>query len=176
MFIYWRGLIVIIVISVVFLMPALLLYYLGFEEGITWNRNAVETTCVITNTYIQTDAHPYNCNCTGTKSRRRCKTCYVNYYDGYIDVTYMADNTSFYKTFQVYSSFKDFAIIENNMINNYPNDGNITCYYNPDNPSDSKLNLIDASGFLVVFIILCVLSALILFGWLGYEYCQFRNK
>jgi hypothetical protein len=90
-----RGGIVGVVVAL-FLMSALLLWFLGYVNHADWNKKAVQSSCLIKDHQIVDDTCSYSCNChqtchstTDTQScSTTCSTCYYQCYEGMILVEY----------------------------------------------------------------------------------------
>lgn len=147
-----------IILSILCLMPALLLFLLGYEPRMTWNKTSIETECNVTSHVVEQSQCSESCNCrktcTGTTNSRHCsrhcQTCYYTCYDSYITVEYKDES---------FSTFRSMILIENDkrrmdkLVNNlnkkYPLYNEITCYYNVDDPNQVKLKLYNPVGYMV---------------------------
>lgn len=162
-----RAAIIIPVVLVGCLMPALLLYYLGFRDGSEWNNGSVSTECKITGHQVEDDTCPYTCMCTTgvTHMSLTCQICYYDCYNGYIDTTYNVDNISYTHTFRVISGDDSRNDVVNDLNKNYPIGTHIRCYYQEDDPIDIKRELIKIHIFHIFFILFCVLGGTTLLVW-----------
>lgn len=166
---------VVIIVSIICI-SALLLYFLGIQKDLTWNNNAVRTSCNILNHNIEKQIcwHAKVCP-TSTESyttmaesyqttTKLYQSCYSNCYDGYIKVEYVINEKKYDKLFQIYYKSDYFIYVSNGLDNNYPINSDITCYYNKYDHNDAGLSLIDITVNLVFFIIICCIAGSILIG------------
>ena len=165
----WRALII-FGMSAIFLVMALLFYFLGYVAGTDWDNNAIMTTCNITNNQVKEDQCPYDCNCDDSTTSTQCQTCYDPCYDGYITVAYTDQNENKYsETIEVYSDQDSEDYVRNNLEKNYPVDSTVTCYYNKDDPTSVKLDLVNTQAYLIISIVLFCLVGLIWISWVLFE-------
>ena len=130
------------------LMPALLLYFLGYQAEISWNKNTVETLCTVTGHKI------YGSNC----GRYPC-------YDGYIYSNYTDYNENYYQELvKVYNGEDTEKKVEEKLENNYPIGSETRYYYKEDDPTDVRIDYKTGTIYYVFFIILCVITGLIPLG------------
>jgi hypothetical protein len=163
----FRIIILCVLVAVLCLMPALLLYYLGYEKGNSFNKNAVKTNCLIINHDINMYTDSYSCNCmTDTKGQQLCSTCYTDYYNGYIDVEYEVDNVEYTKNYQVLINLASRGQVEDDLNDDYPIGSQIDCYYDKNNPSVNKLNKVNTTVFFAFFIIFCIIGGIVCIGGL----------
>ena len=168
-----RGSIVLAFVSICCILPALLLLFLGYEKGLEWNGNAVQTTCTVLQHDTASDRCSYSCNCrttsTTSSSTRHCDTCYYTCYDGSIEVQYEVDDEFYKKWFEVYSNYRSESDIKSKLRKHYPIGDDITCYYQSDNPSNAKLKHVNTDVFLAFLIIFFILGGFSCVGWVVYE-------
>ena len=156
------------------LMPCLLLYYVGYEIRIDWNNNAAETTCTITGHRIIALVCTESCNCITTcansqcsSSITTCQTCEYDCYDGYVQVSYIVDE-SYQNEQEMYSSKRSRTNLQSELKFKYPIDSRPLCYYQEDDPSDFKLELHAATVYLAFSIIFGILGGILIIGWTGF--------
>ncbi len=164
-FIFLRGAIILLVISVITLMPCLLLYYLGYTPNLDWNQSATITQCKVYDHIITNKTCSVSCNCASITSVITCDTCYFECYDGYISVTYAIYNN----TIEVISNNEFYDNVVDYLNNNYPINESVVCYYQSDDPYDVRVNYKNYIVYLVFFIIFVSLGSLILLVWLSCE-------
>ena len=166
----WRAIIVLLSTAICCLMPALLLYFLGYATPANWNNNALKTTCNITDNYVTAMTCSYSCNCRWIGKIQRCDTCNRRCYNGYITVTYVDFHENIqYETVEVYSGQPSDYTVQKDLDNNYPTNSQIACYYQKDLTTNVRINLTDTTVFLAFFIVFCCLTGLIIIGWVGME-------
>ena len=132
------------VVSVIFIMPALLLLFLGYYAGIAWNGDSVKTTCMIYAHDVTQDRCSYQCGCTSsTTGARHCNTCYRTCFDGSIEVWYQVNDNTYKKWFEVYSNDNSETYVKSKLRDKYPIGNEIDCFYDKNNPFDSKLTQVN---------------------------------
>ncbi len=152
------------------LMPALLLYFLGYVATNDWNQDAVQTTCTILRNYVVDDRCSYSCNCRkNSNGASTCQTCYYTCYNGLIDVDYVSNNDTILSTIEVYHHVSDRAKVQNDLHANYPISKSVTCYYDPAEPTFVLLDYKNGAVFLAFFIIFCILGSVIFIGLVGWS-------
>lgn len=183
-----RGGIVTSVVSICCILPFLLLFFLGFQDRMNRNGNLVETTCITTNHTIVSGVCTEDCNCRttctgggGTRGSSNnchttCQTCEYDCYDGFVTLEHRTTNgLSFRNDVEVYSNSRARTSVENDLVENYPINGELMCFYNSENPSEIRLELHNDGIFLGFAITFLVLGVLIFFAWIGFEaYIHFK--
>jgi hypothetical protein len=167
-----RGLCVLLAIGIFSLMPALLLYYLGYSSIHSWNRDAVATTCQVINYTIVQHNCSYECNCYDICVKgctTYCDTCYSTCYDSDIDVSYNTSNGTMFSQIIVYGNQGNPNVTINETLTHYPMNTTFTCYYESSNPSDVRLSYDTDTVYLAFFIVFIVLGGLGLLLWIGLE-------
>lgn len=184
--IWIRIIIGISAVAICSLMPALLLYFLGYEKALEWNNSAIQTKCLVLENYVQDNTCSYSCNCYQTCSgstnsrscHQHCSTCYKICYDGYVTVSYNDTFDNNYKIdLRVYNSYSSSSSLKTKLNKKYPIGSNRDCYYQRENPRDVKLNSKKNPGiFLGFFITFLVIGFIGLIVWIIIEmfYCS-RN-
>lgn len=163
----WGSLIVFAITSICCIMPALLLYFLGYVANSNWDRAAIKTSCNVTAHQVEIDTCSYECGCYRTTSVTLCNTCYYTCFDGYITLDYVTSNGIAYtNTIEIDAGWNYSDDVINDLNKNYPIGNSITCYYNPDNPTNVKLKLANTKVFFGFFIVFCCLGGLIVLGWI----------
>lgn len=175
-----RGCCVLLVIGIVSLMPALLLYYLGYAPIYSWNHDAVATTCQIVGYSVVQHQCSYACDCTQTCAfkfgcSRSCSTCYSTCYDGVIHVTYPTGNITETSSITVYGNQGNPNATQSDLSSNYLMDSLVRCYYESANPTDVRLGFNSDDTYLIFFIIFIVLGGLGVLIWISYEICRYRQ-
>lgn len=172
----WRAIFIPVSILILCLMPALLLYFLGYVENTEWNNDAVETKCTVIGHKVKDDTCYYTCNCVHSTNTHTCATCEYECYHGYVDTNYTVDHINYNKTFGVYDSYEEKDDVVKKLNKNYPIGKKIDCYYQKDDPTDIKRGHVDTNVFLAFFIIFCIVGFIILVVWISLElYCKFKN-
>ena len=144
------------------LMPALLLFFLGYRNSSNWNGNSIRIHCKITDSEVTKDTCHESCHCMYINDIWTCRTCYYEY----IDVAYHIDNETYHSTIEVYDHEKDKKRLVNK---NYPINDEITCYCNRENHRDVRIGLKNTIVSLAFFIIFCCLGGLALISQIVFE-------
>lgn len=110
-----------IIIPICCILPALLLYFAGYNERREWNDSVNKTECLITNYHIV---------------EKVCKYRYSTYafryfcYDGFININLEVDNRNLTKEFKLYSNKLNDTAIEEIFAKKYSINSYTKCYYN----------------------------------------------
>jgi hypothetical protein len=176
-----RGCCVFLAISIVSLMPALLLYYLGYVPINSWNREATATMCQVVDYTMNQHQCSYSCNCRsmcGFKfgCSRACSTCYSTCYDGVIQVTYRVGNATQISSITVEGDQGDPNATLSALTSQYPVGSVIPCYYESTNPSDVRLGFNSDHIYLTFFILCLVVGGVIVLIWLAYELWRYLRS
>ena len=147
-----------LVIILVSLSIAFPLYFAGYVPRNAWNKNAIQSQCLITDNNIVAAQCPYLCNCTHLEDS--CMVCYQPCYQGLIT----ADVNDILVDLPIYEANLE-ADVVTYLDHNYPIDSTIECYYNGADPADIRLSLDnDAIPFLAMsalfFSIACAIALL----------------
>lgn len=175
-YILLRGGIILTLVSILCLLPALLLWFLGYKEKGDWNKTAVETNCLITDHKTPERSCSYSCNChstchkstDGQSCSTTCSTCYRQCWDEVMVLQYEYHYIVYTKDWVVDTEYSEFEASEQ-LKEDYPIGSEITCYLNPNNPNDLRLELNNIAIFLGFFIVFVILGGLICSGWIVYE-------
>lgn len=166
------------------LMPALLLYYLGYQARMDWNNGAVQTDCVVVDGYIDIDTCSESCNCyqvcSGSGNQKschtNCNTCYYDCYDVYVRVSYSIDNdTNIQSEIKVKNDLRHRHDATKVLEKKYKVGSKKGCYYQEDNPTDVRFSLHNPTGYLAGFFIFVILGGLCFICFIGgliYIYCS----
>lgn len=169
---------------IVLLLPALLLYFLGYVPRDEFNQNSLETQCNVTGYTIGEDTCSYSCNCysicTGTTDSRHCsthcQTCYYTCYDGYINVLYNDTTDTVYNSIiLIYNDYRSEGKVVEKLTKKYPINHNIDCFYDQYNPFEVKVKLYNTDVFLAFFGIFLILFFAYGFGWIIYKLYDHYN-
>ena len=173
-----RAVIVLCVVSAVFLITFLPLYYVGWFNNIIWNQHSNETTCVVISQDVITDTCYYQCNPTTTctedsKGNEVCTTtyqlCAYTCYDGYFTVGYNTSSGYYTYRYEEYAGENDSQSTWNLLYANYPIGLHIVCYYNTHDPSDVRWQRLNPIGYYIAAVAAATVCLATLVGWLLYE-------
>jgi len=152
---------------------ALLFYFLGYVAGTDWDNNAIKTTCLITDNQVTEDQCPYDCQCDDSTTSTQCQTCYDTCYDGSITVAYTDfKEQSHSQKIEVYSDQDSNYQVRNDLNKNYPINSTVTCYYNKNDPTSVKLDLVNTQAYLIISIVLFCLVGLLMISWVIFEFLK----
>lgn len=165
--IWVKRLIVFLIVAGIASLPVLM-YFLHYKQAFSWNSNAIKTNCTIYNSTISKTQCA--CQCQSIVGRG-CPICYQDCYNGMIDVWY----NRFVNTFQVYTDYLNETELQHKLVKNYPIGLELACYYNINNPGDSRLELIGVDNLFSTIITFVVLSSFIITGWICYELYYWRR-
>lgn len=122
-------------------------------SAIWWNAQAVHINGTITNVETITREFIERCNpvCSGD-----CTNCKVNYFNAYITVRYSRYEYQYLLYDKIYHTldYVEHALVQ------YKINGTISLYYNPSNPRDVHLNLLDCKNDIVFFMVAIFLFVL----------------
>lgn len=154
----------ILCLSVCCLMPALLLYFLGYQARANWDAGSLKTNCTVISENVYDHTCSYYCN-SGYSY-----TCYYTCYDGRLCVTFLTYKGEFIEASVVaYANQNNQFNVLEDLKENYPINGTTTCYYEYNNPTSVQLTRESTTIFTVFFIIFVVLGFLGLFLFIGLE-------
>lgn len=139
------------------LLPALLLFFLGYQVRQDWNDSASETTCIVKDNKVYADG---SCYIFG----RGYYTCYK----GYTTVSHIFKDIEYTSEFYIEKDDQERDIV-NYLDHAYAIGSDITCWFQKDEPSNIKLELDDSGIFLGFSITFMALSLIIVVLWLVYE-------
>lgn len=166
----WRALIVVGSVLIFCLMPALLLWYLGYLARVSWNDDSIKTTCTIIGHSVKQGICTETCNCYYTTSHTSCATCEYICYDGLALTTYKTeDGTAYNKTFTLVDNYRSEANAEEKLDGKYPIGDKINCYYERNDPTDIRTGHKGTRVFLAFFCVFIIIGGLVLLGWIGIE-------
>lgn len=142
------------VILIVTLVTAFIFYY-EYRNRTAWNRDAIETKCLVTNHSIASRMCDYYCNCTAVCDMEDaqyqcfvfCQTCNHICYDGIINASYVVNEHLIYNNYVVVSGKNNSEIAQSILVKYYSTGNNTTCYFNRNNYTDSKIILDDYSSY-----------------------------
>lgn len=162
-----------IVITTVFI--SFILYYQGYYKPTVWNRNAVQTNCLVNNHSIINKTCSYHCNCTVACESDNiefqyciyfCNICKNICYDGTINASYMVNNKTVYNWYTVINGKNISKMVKMELEESYPINTNIVCYYNKHNSTDSRIILRDYLEYFYASILTIICCISFLMGWL----------
>jgi hypothetical protein len=148
------------------LLPALLLFFLGYVPRQTWNEDAITATCIVT-------AHDVNyATCREKHNQKLHYTCYQGYITLELNLTYFDEdlmNTTYLiyvKEFKVKTK-RNKADVTNFLRKEYALYSEKTCYYQEDDPEAMKLKKFhgkDEPGLFLGFFIVFLIFGVCVFG------------
>lgn len=160
------------------LMPALLLYFLGYQARVIDNQYLMKTNCKIVGDKIYGDQCAYQCDCYSRCTSygkngcngyiTTCSTCYYTCYDGSIAVDYIARNSNYTSEIDIYSGYRSEAILKSDLNANYAVGSLITCYYDSRKVTSVSLSYESTTVYLVFFGIFIALGIIMLISLLGF--------
>jgi hypothetical protein len=129
------------------LMPALLLYFLGYQVNSDWNHSRIDTGCLVVkhNVYAKTE---YDSG----------REAYLTKYNSYIVVEYTVENATLSSELYV-TKGKDERKEYVWLNKHYPIGETTTCYRDRDDPTIVRLDLKETGIFLGFFIVFIILGA-----------------
>ena len=183
---YIRAAVFIAAIILIFLLPAFLMYFLGFKPRENNIDRYIETRCYIAQHDIRKVSCPYECNCNyNINNKYVCDTCYTDCYNGYVHIEYMIGDKKhdiIKPTINRTTEEEIIKVLDHDApINSY-----IACSYRKNNHSDITFDLdaeIDnykskesAHSYYLGFIFFCMTGGMIFMTWVLGEiiYCVKR--
>lgn len=136
-----------LIIGICSLMPALLLYYEGYQET-NWGYDAIQTTCQ----YVRYSWYSDSCPCKDCMGQK-IKKCY----DAWIYFTYETSYGTLEGDFRAFEKQFIEGDITVYLEENYPLQHNFTCYYQPDNPADVQFDIKSGRNVFLAFFIIFVI-------------------
>lgn len=152
------------------------LFFGGYMVQNQWNLKSESVECVIVANEARPDTCTRSCNCvricSGTGNSRSChqscSSCPYTCYNGYTVYMFFVNNVSYTDEQKFYEKVDSSDLIYTELNAKYPVNSRDICYYQPDNPRDSRLELYDDVAFFVASIIVGVIGCLILIAAGGY--------
>lgn len=157
-----------------FFMAGMLMFYLGYEETISFNNGLIETKCRVVEHIgptMHTCSEQCNCvtYCSGSGSSQSCytscQTCYYDCYDASIRVNYtvtqtnnnIRENTIFSDTLQVANDRRSESSAQRSL-DEYPINYEFICLYDSNNPEDVFFDERNPAPFLAGAIIFFIVA------------------
>lgn len=148
----------------ILLLVGIMTITIGYKQGISYNKNWQQTSCVVM------DKHISNQTCVINNFRQVC-------YSGVLNMEYLVGKTLYRSQF-IFPNTTD-RNVANNDIQPYHAGQVVTCYYDAMKHNKLMLHLLRTSGYLVASLILFGLFSLlmaIMFGMCLSEYCKKENE
>jgi len=155
-----RGFIIFCIVLLFCLLPALLLYFLGYNERKEWNETANKTECLIINNYMSERVCNY---------KKYQKTRHYLCYDGFIIVSLNSTNLNLTKQFQIYKHEYNSTALTENLVLHYSNGTYIKCYHNKNHSPHLRLNEKLKGVYLSYAIFFFCMTGVIPFVWVILE-------
>lgn len=169
-----RGLIGLAAVALCCLMPALLLWFLGYVNHAEWNDQSVKTSCFIKDYELLAATCSRSCGCHSTTKTTHCNTCYYPCTDGLLVLTYDYDGVHYETSLKVVNRASEYDAREW-MIENYPKASYTDCFFAPDDPKDVRVELHNVGIFLGFFIVFVILGGLVMIAWAVFETLRARS-
>lgn len=171
-----RIIILSIFVTIIFVVPAFLMYFLGYKPRHDKLDAYVNTTCYVLNHDIKKTSCAYQCNCQyDINNRYECETCYNDCYDGYVEVIYIIDNKK-YDIIKLTINRSTSVEVASVLDRDAPIDKYIPCRYRKKDHGDitfdeeAKIDNTRArekeQSFYLGFIFFCIMGTMIIFTWL----------
>lgn len=152
--------------------PFALIYYFGYYETLTWNLHSKKTIGMIADNYVVQSTCQRNC---GDDDHQCSYQCYVGIY--IVNYTIGERNQTYTVKITHNEYFGDYVYATEQMDSRYPIGSYVNVFYNPANPSDAEMELVDAKiPFIFAFVILSIGSFLLMIWIICEVYLEYRAR